>query len=170
MLTAALLVVVVVAAGCRPPAAVPERSLLEVRYRPGEPGDASGRELLERLQRAQWDDGLHTATGELLAATADRSARIPPSVAAAAAARVGFPGQARFARQLNGGAFPTVLLDDVRAAGRRRPLDVALSRRDYGDGMTLWVLGWAPHVVDLDPLPALLALDEPLALRMSSED
>jgi len=125
---------------------------------------------MARLPEAQWDAGLRAATSELLSAATDRSARIPPAAAATAAARVGFPGQARFARQLNGGAFPEALLEDVYASQRGHPLDVAISRRDYGDGMALWVLGWAPHVVDLDPLPALLALDDQLAVRIDTED
>lgn len=156
-------------AACRPPTTVPQRPALEVRYRPTEPSSADGQALLDRLPGARWDAGLSAAVGDLLAATADRTARIPPQTASLAAARVGFPGQARFARLLNGGGFPDVLLNDLHAAAGRHALDVALGRRDYGDGMTLWVLGWAPHVVEVDPMPALLALDEPLALRMETD-
>lgn len=156
--------------GCRPPESIPQRPLLEVRYRPGSPSGQDGRTLLSRIPLATWDDGLRRAVEDLLAASHNRTARIPPHAASLAAARAGFPGQARFARHLNGGAFPEELLDDLQASARHHQLDVAMGRRDFGDGMTLWILGWAPHVVEFDPIPALLDLDAPLALRMESDD
>lgn len=154
--------------GCKPPISVPVRPELEVRYRPEEARGASAQELLARVPGARWDAGLRAATEELLGASTNRNVRIPPQAANAAAARQGFPGQVRFARHLNGGAFPDILLDDLFVMSGRVPLDVALARRDYGDGLTLWILGWAPHIVDMDPLPALLPLDGQLMLRIDA--
>ena len=44
---------------------------------------------------------------------------------------------------LNGGAFPQALVEDIREDAFRQPVDVALVRRVYADGRTLWLAGWA---------------------------
>lgn len=153
------------ALGCRPPV-TPRIVEPQVRYRPGEPVDDSGQQLLAIIPDGQWDLGLVSAAEELLMAMRDRTARIPPAAASLAAARAGFPGQARFARQITGGAFPDALVEQALLSTNGLPVDLGLVSRTFGDGITLWVLGWAPHVADLDPLPARLDLDENLAVRM----
>jgi hypothetical protein len=153
------------ALACRPPV-TPRISVPQVRYRPGEPTDDAGRHLLSIIPDGQWDTGLTEASEELMMMMRDRTARLPPAAASLAAARAGFPGQARFARQLTGGSFPEALVDQVLLSAGDLPIDLGLASRSFGDGMTLWVLGWAPHVADLDPLPARLDLDESIAVRM----
>lgn len=151
--------------GCRPPV-TPRVVTPQVRYRPGEPADDSGQQLLAIIPDGQWDTGLVSAAEELLMVMRDRTARIPPAAASLAAARAGFPGQARFARQITGGAFPDALVEQALLSTDGLPVDLGLVSRTFGDGITLWILGWAPHVADMDPLPAQLELDETLAVRM----
>jgi uncharacterized protein YkwD len=49
-------------------------------------------------------------------------------------------------------------------------VDVALSKRTWADGSTLWLVGWAPRRADLDPLPRDLPLDGTLAVRVELPD
>jgi uncharacterized protein YkwD len=134
-----------------------------VRYRPGEATTTAEVELLTRLPQATVDRGLHTAASELLALATGRRAALDPGTTGLVTARAGFPGQARYARELNMGAFPTDLVSQVREDG---PVDVALVQRTWDDGSVLWVLGWAPHVIEMDPLPRDLPLDGVLPLRV----
>ena len=151
---------------CRPPLTRPEPVGPQVRYRPTAPPDAAAAWLVAEVG-GQWDAGLAAASGELLAAMQSRSARITPDRGALAAARAGYPGQARFARVLTGdGAQPEAVVADLLSDSGGRSLDVGLARRDYADGISVWVVGWAPHIAELDPLPSLLPLDAPLMLRV----
>lgn len=153
--------------GCRPPRTVPpQRPALEIRYRPTPPPDDAGRWAVNALPDARWDAGLFTAVQSLLEAIARRDARLSPDVAALAAARAGYPGPARFASVLNGGALPAVLLADIRADTNGAPLDLALGRRVYADGVSLWVFGWSPRRVSVDPMPGAIPLDGGLTVRM----
>jgi len=122
-----------------------------------------GERLVSALPKATWDAGLACATEQLLMLSTGRASRIDPVSAAGASARCGFPGQARFARLLNGGAFPDELISRLVSD----PIDVALARRTYGDGVTLWIIGWGPHVADIDPLPRDLPLDGTLPVTIS---
>jgi hypothetical protein len=45
-------------------------------------------------------------------------------------------------------------------------VDIALAKRSFADGQVLWIVGWAPHVADMDPLPREVALDAGLTLRV----
>ncbi len=159
-------------AGCRPPATSAERRL-EVRFRP-EPAAASAEAswLLDRVPGATWDRGLAQAVSQLTAAATDRSARLTPVAMARAKALAGYPGNARFARQLTGGAWPDQLAAQLQAAAARttQPLDVALGKRTYGDGTTLWVAAIAQRPALLDPIPRDLALDELLPLNLEVLD
>ncbi len=155
----------VAACHARQPSPAPAERAAQVRYRYGVPPDQAGERLLDRVPQARWDMALLAATRELAASATQPGARLTPASTALATARAGFPGDARFARLYNGGAFPDELVADVEAAmGAADNLDVALARRAFGDGTALWVLGMAPHWGELDPIPRDLALDDPLPL------
>ncbi len=139
----------------------------EVRYRPDSPSDADGEWMVAALPGAQWDRGLAAAASELLSLASDRKAVLDPASTLGAAARAGFPGQARFSRVLTGGARPEQQVDEIRrnSAGESS-IDVGLAVRRYGDGVALWILAWAPRRAEIDPLPRDLALDGTVALRV----
>lgn len=137
----------------------------QVRHRPvPNPGDALAVRLTSELPEATWDAGLAVAAGELLSLAADRHAWIDPITASLVSARAGFPGQARFARELNGGAWPNELLNLVGEV--EDPVDVALVKRTYADGLVLWILAWSPHLADIDPLPLRIGLDGSVGVRV----
>ncbi|MFH1465148.1 MAG: CAP domain-containing protein [Pseudomonadota bacterium] len=143
----------------------------EVRYRFGEPQDEAGRWLLAEIPGARWDPGLLAAARELAAAASEPSARLVPDATLLAQARAGFPGDARFSRLYTGGALPEALIAEARAVkGAAAGLDVALASRRYGDGTVLWVLGAAPHWMEIDPIPRDLSLDDPLPLQVGADD
>ena len=141
---------------CLPPRTVEPVRGPQVRYRPVEAATEDGQQLILSLPKGQWDAGLESAASELLSLMPSRLARLTAESVRLATARAGFPGQARFAKLINGGAFPdelvTGILDDVRG----RPVDAVLVSRNYGDGIVLWLAGWAPHLVELDPLPLMV--------------
>jgi uncharacterized protein YkwD len=95
--------------------------------------------------------------------------RIPSALVGEAIARAGFPGQARMAKILNGGAFPLEVVDGIRADVGLSPVDVASAVRRFGDGTALWLVVWAPHLLDLDPLPRDVGLDARVPIRVSDE-
>lgn len=142
----------------------------EVRYRPAAPVDEAGQWLVGGTG-GTWDKGLVVACESLLAVTRDRGAALSPAATTGAAARAGYPGPARFARVLNGGALPEALLEQISSseAGRARALDVGLARRAWGDGLVLWIVAWSPRLVELDPLPRDLALDDGLPVRVDAQ-
>lgn len=140
---------------------------VEVRYRPGVPPDADADWLVTSIPGGQWDRGLASAASELLSLATDRKAALDPGSTLAAAARAGFPGQARFSRALTGGARPDRTIAEILAAtAGESAVDLGLAVRRYGDGVALWIVAWAPRRVDMDPIPRDLALDAPLALRV----
>lgn len=162
--------------GCppKPPAsdptvAVPAREeVAMVRHRPwGEPGLAV--DLLRAVPDARFDAGLEAAGRELLGRIVDPTAAVDPVAVSRATARAGYPGQARFVKVLNGGSFPAELAASISAAAAGAPVDLCLLRRDWSDGTTLWLAGWAPRRASLDPLPRDLSLDDPLAVRVETE-
>ena len=124
------------ALACRPPSA-PQPEVHQVRYRPADPADEDSQRLVDLIPGGQWDLGLVTAAESLVLKMRDRTARIPPTAASLAAARAGFPGQARFARQLTGGAFPEALVDQVLLSSGDLPIDLGMASRSFGDGLTL---------------------------------
>ena len=141
----------------------------EVRYRPGEASDDAERTLVSSVPGGQWDEGLAAAASELLSLSLDPAVALDPHAQSLALARAGFPAQARFTRFWNGGAFPTeveaMMTADIALAADGG-IDVALARRKWADGTTLWVIGWARRVASIDPIPRALAIDAPLALRV----
>lgn len=156
---------------CKPPQVVPlDDWTLGVRYRPVAAPNDQGKALVQRLPNGQWDAGLHRAAQEVLSAMPKRTSRITPDVTRRATARAGFPGQARFTKILNGGAFPEELVNDILNHTGIEPVDVALVRRDFGDGVSLWVAAWAPHIVELDPIPVQIPLDDRVMLRADVPD
>lgn len=138
----------------------------QVRYRPAEAPSEEGALFVSSVPESTWDAGLASACQELLRLTPSRTAALDPQTTSLVAARAGFPGQVRWSRVLNGGALPLEAFDAVAAAAEGRPVDLALARRLYEDGTALWVLAWAPHVAELDPLPRDIGLDDPLAVHV----
>jgi len=100
----------------------------------------------------------------------DRTASLDPGSTSLAAARAGFPGQARFARVLNGGAFPIDLVDAIVTTAAAPAVDLGMAVRTYGDGTALWVIGWAPHLAEVDPLPRDLGVDDTVAVHVELSD
>ena len=146
-----------------PTARGPVKAEAEVRFRPSAAPPPEAMPLMEAHPAAAWDSGLATAAQEV-AAMSGRETRIDPVLASAAAARAGYPGPARFMRYLTGGAFPAEASATVAALPGT--LDVGLARRTWGDGLTLWIIAWAPRTLELDPLPRDLPLDHALSLRV----
>ena len=155
------------ACGPKAPPVAPTQEVALVRYRPAEPTDEAGRFLVQAIPDAQWDAGLQAAAQAMLGAHLSRTARLDPLVASLASARAGFPGQARFLRALTGGAFPDALLDRIEATG---PVDLGMAVRRFEDGTALWILAWAPHLAEVDPLPRDLPLDGRVGLRVDLPD
>ncbi|MBN1337650.1 MAG: hypothetical protein JXB39_16985 [Deltaproteobacteria bacterium] len=134
--------------------------VVEVRYRWSPPTTGSGARLLEVLPGSHWDQGLLAAARELAAGFDTPGSRISPRALAAATARAGFPGDARFAVIENEGAFPDPLVRSAKEAfGAKAALDVGLASRVSSDGTTLWILGFSPHYGEIDPMPRDLGLD-----------
>jgi hypothetical protein len=154
---------------CRPPQH-PVAAPHEIRYRPADPTSPYAKELVGKVAFAQWDLGLEQSTKELLSLMTTRAARISSEAAQLSTARAGFPGQARFAKILNGGAFPSELAQAISEDSRGRGVDVALSVRRYGDGIALWVAGWAIHHLEMDPIARDIPLDGGLALRVNAPE
>jgi len=142
----------------------------EVRFRPFPPGEGSDdAELARVLPDATWDAGLDAAAHAVLGAIVDQRARLSTATTSAAAARAGYPGQARFLRLLNGGAFPHVLVEAIQTQAIGTPIDVGLARRTFGDGHVLWVIGWSARKADVDPLPRNIKLDDALPVRVTTD-
>ncbi len=166
----AALAVAALSVGCGPRARPPAAGVdapAEIQYRPAPPPPGPPAQLLDAIgPGTTWDAGLLAAAEALLSTATGRRARLDTDTAARATARAGFPGQARFSTLLNGGAFPADLVEPVAREALDGPVDVALARRTWGDGTTLWVVAWAPHVVDLNPVPRDLALDDALPVTV----
>jgi hypothetical protein len=141
----------------------------QVRFRVGQPPDAESGEVLAALPGSRWDPGLLAATRELASVATSTRSRLTPAAAALALGRAGYPGDARVARLVNGGAFPSELVAEARSVAADDPsLDVGLANRRFGDGTTLWILAVAPHRCEIDPIPRDIALDEPIDVRVDA--
>ena len=145
------------------------KPVFEIRYRPIEAQTEEGKKLIRQVPGAQWDEGLHKAALLLTSKLRSRSARIPTDVASDATAITGFPGQARFAKLINGGAFPDELVEAIQTDMRGKPVDVCLVSRKYGDGIVLWLAGWAPHLMEIDPIPRNISLDAAIPIHVELE-
>jgi hypothetical protein len=156
---------------CRPPVPAPVAARgVEVRFRPGAAPPADVARLLERVPSASFDEGLQRAVELLLAAARAPSSRISPEASADALTAAAYPGFARFSREYNGGAFPEDLADALANAAleRDQPVDLALARRNFSDGTTLWIAGFAHRPLLLDPLPRDLAPDDLLPVQVEA--
>lgn len=150
---------------CFSPKISPKPIIHQVRYRPS-PDQQSP--ILELLPNATWDKGLEKAADELLLQLRSPQARIPHQAIRIALARVGFPAQARFAKVLNDGSFPKELVRELLQDVGKGKVDLALRSCSYGDGTTLWLLAWAPHLIEIDPMPQKVPLDGSFSIRMEA--
>ena len=137
-----------------------------------EPTNEEALWLLPRIPQATWDRGLAEATSALASVAIDPGARITPHASAAALAAAGYPGNVRFVRDYNGGAWPAEMVEGLAsaAASLAQPVDVALARRTFGDGTVLWIAGIAERPVSLDPLPRDIPLDDVISVRVGLTD
>lgn len=143
----------------------------QVRYRPSEPSRTEVQQLLKKVPNTQWDRGLQSATDSLRSVLVSPTSPITIEASRVATDRAGYPGQVRFAKLLNGGTFPNDLLTELKRDARQFDVDVAIARRDFGDGGTLWLLAWSPRLVSLEPLPRDLSIDSalPFYVELSEE-
>ena len=151
---------------CFAPKIAPKSKAPQVRYRP-EPAYQSP--ILKILPNATWDKGLESAGDQILLQLRAPQARIPHQAIRIALARVGFPAQARFAKVVNNGAFPKELVRELMLDVGNHRVDLALRSASYGDGTTLWLLGWAPHLIEIDPMPQKVRLDGSFSIRMEAK-
>ena len=140
----------------------------QVRYRPSEPSRPEVQQLIQKVPNTRWDRGLQSATDALRSVLVSPISPITIEASRVATDRAGYPGQVRFAKLLNGGAFPDNLLTELKRDARQFDVDVAIARRDFGDGGTLWLLAWSPRLVSLEPLPRDLSIDSALPFMWSS--
>ena len=138
----------------------------EVRYRPGAPGTEAGAMLVGAVPGGSWDRGLQVAAETLLGTAVGPRVRLDTRTTSGAASRAGYPGQVRFATRLNGGSFPADVVETIAADLDGRSGDVALARRTWSDGMTLWVVAWSPRTLRINPLPRDVSLDGTLPITV----
>ncbi len=146
------------------------KRLPTVAYRPEDPKSEAGKWMVSALHGSQWDGGLAAAASELIGSMRDKRRLLSPRATATASSRAGFPGAARFAKTVTDGARPVNLVNQIAQASGGKKIDVGLASRQYGDGQVLWVVGWAPHVVDVDPVPRTVTLDSSLTIRIENKD
>ncbi len=141
-------------------AAVPEVEVPRVALRSVQEG--------ERPAQLQVDRGLRAAAEELIGAATRADARLDPASVRLALARAGYPRDAHFLQAITAdGSVPRSLLDAIPTAS---PADVGWGSRPAPGGGTRWILGWAPRVGSIDPLPRDVALDKGLPLRVDGLD
>lgn len=151
---------------CVAPKIVPPTKIQEVRFRPAVD---SQEPILQYLPNATWDHGLCSALEQLLLELRTPQTSLDHQAIRIALSRAGFPGQARFAKVLNSGEFPQELINQVLHDVGSERVDVALRSRSYGNGSTLWLVGWSPHLIELDPMPRDVALDGSFSIRMEAK-
>lgn len=113
------------------------------------------------------DLGLKKAAEELLASLRKPTLFLTQSAVQLATNRSGYPGQARFAKVLNTGNFPDEIIDMIDKDVQGRPFHYTIVRRTYGTGMNLWLVGWAPQIIYVDPVKRDISLDGSIGLRIS---
>jgi hypothetical protein len=138
----------------------------QVRFRPVEQGDDAHQRLLSTIPKAGLDRGLTAAARDLLAQARDRASWVDTASSRAALTRAGYPGQVRWLRALNGGAWPEELVEAAISGAGDEAVDVAIAHRRWSDGSTLWLLGFAPRRAELDPMPRDLAVDSALPVQV----
>lgn len=137
-----------------------------VGYQPLEPTSEHGVWLTRVLPNSQWDSALASAATELISTLRTPVRMMSPQAMSVATSRAGFPGAARFGKTVTNGSFPSNLVDPILRAAQGRPVDVGLAKREFADGQVLWVMGWAPHIADIDPMPRTVPLDSGLTIRI----
>lgn len=140
-----------------------------VAYSPGDAPDEDAQWVVDSVGDAQWDQALLGAVQDLVGA-ARPTGLLGPRATSVALSRSGYPGQARFSRLVNDGARPAALLLPAIQAAARGKIDVAIASRRYADGRALWILGWAPHKAELEPLRRDIPLDGGISLRVDLID
>ncbi len=138
-----------------------------VEYDPDLNVESSTKAVLERLPNATLDQSLQETTQLLIAASRDPMAPLSVQSMLNAEKATGYPGQAHFLKVMNGGAFPYDSIAHLREKG---PVDIGWSSRKFGDGKVLWIVGWAKHVLEIDPLPLTIPLDGVVPLRIGDFD
>ena len=151
---------------CLVPKIITPTKIHEVRFRPAVD---SQEPILQYVPNATWDHGLSSAVEQLLLEVQTPESSLDHQAIRIALSRVGFPGQARFAKILNGGDFPQELINQILNDVGSERVDVALRSRSYGNGSTLWLVGWSPHLIELDPIPRDVALDSSFSIRMKAK-
>jgi hypothetical protein len=136
-----------------------------VGFLPRDAPDDDARWVLDSVGDAQWDHALLGAVQNLVGA-AHPTGLLGPRATSVALSRSGYPGQARFSRLINDGERPAVLLLPAIQAAAQGKIDVAIGSRHYADGRVLWILGWAPHKAELEPIRRDIPLDGGIALRV----
>lgn len=137
-----------------------------VAYRPTEPSTDLQRWALGSVPDASWDSGLAAAASELVGTLRSRDRLMSPRAMATASARAGFPGAARFGKTVTQGGRPVALVNSIVNTAYGRPIDIGIAKRAFGDGSVLWVVGWAPHITDMDPVPRTVGLDASVMVRV----
>ena len=141
------------------------RRMKTVAYRPVDPASDAGQWLVSALPVPSGDAALASAAGELISSLRSTDRLMSPRAMADATARSGFPGAARFGKTVTNGAFPSTV-DPIITAAQGMPVDVGIAKRDFANGQVLWVIGWAPHLMDMDPLPRTVPLDSGVTARV----
>lgn len=111
-----------------------------------------------------WDQGLQRAAQELISVVAFPQAMMRNSAMQLAADRAGYPGQSQFIKILNTGEFPVLALASI--GKKYSSVDVGYATRRYADGTVLWIIAWAKHVLEMEPIPLQIPLDSPLPIRV----
>lgn len=135
-------------------------------YRPIEPDTELSQWATQAVPRSRWDAGLAAAASELIGTMRSTDRLMSPSAMALATARTGYPGAARFGKTVTTGEWPATLVESISGSAVGRDLDIGIAQREFADGRVLWVVGWAPRLTDMDPIPRTVALDASVMVRV----
>ena len=123
--------------------------------------------LKQHFKNGFVDLGLKKAAEEILSSLHKPSLFLTQSAVQLATTRHGYPGQARFAKILTTGYYPSEIIEMIDKDIVGKPFHFAIVRRTYGTGMNLWLIGWAPQILYIDPLERDIPLDGSLGIRIS---
>ena len=137
-----------------------------IAYRPLEATTPLSEWAVGAVTDAQWDGGLAAAARELIGTLRSTTRLMTPEAMALATSRTGFPGAARFGKTVTNGEWPSSLVGSIVNSAAGRPVDIGVARRDFGDGRVLWVVGWAPRITEMDPVPRVVDLDASVMVRI----
>ena len=120
----------------------------QVRYCPSELSRPEVQQLIQKVPNTRWDRGLQSGTTPYARCWfSDLSHHHRPLVGQIVRAIL----TGTLCEAFNGGAFPDNLLTELKRDARQFDVDVAIARRDFGDGGTLWLLAWSPRWFRLSP-------------------